>query len=69
MKLDRVEHELLLEIGAALLGAGLLGGAVVLVLGRASGDVRRDRRHREGPPAPGSVPAERHQQTGAASAR
>lgn len=69
MKLDELDQELLLEIGVALLGAGLLGGAAMLAIGRASGDARRGRRHREGPPSPGSIPAERHQQTGAASAR
>lgn len=64
-----LDQELLLEAGAALLGAGLLGGAALLALGRASGHARRGQRHREQPPSPGSIPAERHQQTGAVSAR
>jgi hypothetical protein len=69
MNLDKLDQELLLEAGVALLAAGLVGGAAMLAIGRAAGGAQRGRRHREGPPSPGSVPAERHQQTGAASAR
>jgi hypothetical protein len=69
MKIGKPDQELFLEIGVALLGAGLLGGAAMLAIGRVAGGVRRGGRHREEPPSPGSIPAERHQQTGAASAR
>ena len=69
MKIDKLDRELLLEVGAVLLGAGLFGGAALLALGRATGDARRGRRHGEDPPGAGSIPAERHQHTGAVSAR
>jgi hypothetical protein len=58
-----------LEIGfiatAALLGVGLL----ILFGGRIFGGVRRANRQDEGPPTSGSVPNERHRNTGAVSAR
>jgi hypothetical protein len=67
---SRSEREaVLLEIGLAAAFAVLVGGLGMLVLGGAWGGARRSRRRHEGPPAPGSVPDERHQHTAAMSAR
>lgn len=59
--------ESLLEAGLVLMAVGCLGGLAVLALGRAAGSVRRAQSH--GVPARGSVPVERHHNTGAVSAR
>jgi hypothetical protein len=58
-----------LEAGLALFGALLLGGLALLLGGRLGGDVLRGAGHREGPPAAGSVPEDRHQNIGTSSPR
>jgi len=52
--------ELGLELGLATVVLATVGGLVLLIAGRLSGDRRRTRQHAEGPPARGSVPPERH---------
>jgi hypothetical protein len=59
----------MLEVGLAAAVVLLLSGAAALLFGRVAGGVVRGRAEREGPPAPGSVPDERHQHTAAVSAR
>lgn len=61
MKRLRGDRELVLEIGLAAVGLGILGGLVSLIIGRLGGDRRRTGRHAEPPPGSGSVPPERHQ--------
>jgi len=61
MRLVKGDPELVLEIGFAAVGLGILGGLALLLLGRLSGDAQRTGHHAEGPPSAGSVPAERHQ--------
>lgn len=60
---------ILLEAGLAVALCLLVGAAGMLVYGRVAGGARRSARRREGPPAPGSVPDERHQHTAAVSSR
>lgn len=63
-----LEPEAVLEAGFAVLAIGFLAGLGVLIGGRLFGDTQRRGRHSEAAPAPGSIPAERHQQL-ATSAR
>ncbi len=62
-------RETAVEIGLALLAAGLRAAAGVLVFGRASGGARRGRRRNEATPSGGSVAPERHHHTSTVSAR
>jgi hypothetical protein len=63
------EPEALLELGLVALAGMLVGGLVLLAGGRAAGDLWRHQRHAEAPPAPGHVPAERHQHIAAVAPR
>lgn len=63
------DRETLLEVGLAAAAGLLLAGLGVLLAGRLKGAAKRRQRRSEGPPAPGSVPDERHQHTAAVSAR
>ena len=63
------EPETLLEVGLVALAGMLVGGLVVLAVGRAAGDLRRHQRHAEAPPVPGHVPPERHQHVAAVAPR
>lgn len=58
-----------LEIGLAVFGVMLLAGLAVVLFGRTAGGITREQRHAEAPPSPGSIPASRHQNIGAVSAR
>jgi hypothetical protein len=69
MKTHVPDAETLLEIGLAVSGAVLLGGLGVLVFGSTAGRACHRRRHAAAPPAPGSVPAHRHQNIVANPAR
>ncbi|HET7621892.1 MAG TPA: hypothetical protein VFK39_08320 [Gemmatimonadaceae bacterium] len=59
----------MLEVGLAAAVGLLLGGVAVLLFGSAAGSARRRSRRHESPPAPGSVPRERHQNIATVSAR
>lgn len=61
MKLFSGDRELVLELGIAGVGLSILGGLLILIIGRLSGDAQRGGRHAEGPPAAGSVSPARHQ--------
>lgn len=64
------EHvETALEVGLGLFGAVLLGGLGVLIFSKIGGGVTRGKRHAEGPPNRGSVPADRQQNIGSSSPR
>jgi hypothetical protein len=67
--LRKLDAERAFEAGIVILGLGLLGGLAALLFGRASGDIRRGRRHAEAPPTAGAVANERHQHISAVSAR
>ncbi|HZS03095.1 MAG TPA: hypothetical protein VFE37_30570 [Chloroflexota bacterium] len=69
MTMHLPDTEALLEMGLAAAGALLLGGLGVLVFGRTAGGARRGRRHAAAPPTRGSVPARRHDNVTANSAR
>jgi hypothetical protein len=58
-----------LEISLLVALGLLLGGVGVVLFGRLAGGAHRGRREREAPPTPGSIPGERHEHTGAVSAR
>lgn len=60
MSWRRMSMETLLEIGAALFGALLLGGLAVLFGSRVAGGIVRMRRRMASPPSPGEVPPSRH---------
>lgn len=55
------DRELVLELGLAAVGLGILGGLTSLIVGRLAGDRRRTGRHAQPPPVAGGVPPERHQ--------
>jgi hypothetical protein len=63
------DEETLLEIGLLAAGLLLLGGAALLFVGKAGGDAARRARHAKGPPAPGSMPNQRHQHVQTSSSR
>jgi hypothetical protein len=63
------DREAIFEGGLLVFLLGFLGGLAMLLFGRAAGEVQRRQRHTEAQPAPGSVPAERHHNTGGVSAR
>lgn len=66
---SKLDQELLLEIGGGLFAAGLIGGLLVLLWGRATGSARRGRRRRRQAPAAGSVQSERHKNIATVAAR
>lgn len=61
MNFRGMSMESLLEIGAALFGALLLGGLAVLCGSRVAGGIVRARRRMAPPPSPGEVPPSRHE--------
>jgi hypothetical protein len=61
--LPTFERETALEAGFVLVTIGFVAGLGLLVGGRVLGGAQRHRRHAEQPPSPGSIPAERHQQS------
>jgi hypothetical protein len=61
LRLLRGDRELVLEMGLAAAGLGIVSALALLVAGRLVGDRQRNARHADGPPPVGSVPAERHQ--------
>jgi hypothetical protein len=63
------EPETILEMAAVLFAVSCLGALGALVFGRAASVAQRARRHARNLPTRGTVPAERHQHTGAVSAR
>jgi hypothetical protein len=63
------DEETLLEIGLLAAALVLLGGVALLFVGKASGDAARRARHAKGPPAPGSMPTQRHQHVQTSSSR
>jgi hypothetical protein len=63
------DQETLLEIGLVTFLGATLSGLAMLLYGGVVGGARRDRRHRLGPPEPGSVPDERHQHIAAVPPR
>jgi hypothetical protein len=68
--MSRSEGEaVLLEAGLAVALCLLVGAVGMLAYGRIAGGAKRTMRRREGPPAPGRVPDERHQHTAAVSSR
>lgn len=63
------DKELALEIGLAAAVLSLLAGLAALVISWIIGSARRGRRNAVGPPEPGRVPDERHQNVATASTR
>ncbi len=65
----KFDDELWLELGFAILGAGLLAGMIAVALGRAQGQVKHGQRHASSPPSAGSVSGERHRNIQTVAAR
>jgi hypothetical protein len=63
------DPELFLETGLAVFVGLVIGALALLGLGRIAGQVRRARLHAQPPPAPGTIPAQRHQNIGTVAAR
>ncbi len=66
---NKFDRELLLEIGGGLFAAGLIGGLLVLLWGRATGSAHRGRQRHKQAPAAGSVRSERHKNIATVAAR
>lgn len=69
MKFIRLDQETVLELGLVVFATGLVTGLVTLIYGRATGGVKRSRRHHQMPPQPGSVSSERHRNISTVAAR
>lgn len=54
------DPELFLETGLVVFGGLVIGALALLGLGRIADQVRISRIHAQPPPAPGTVPVERH---------
>ncbi len=64
-----LDWEMLLEAGFVLFGIGLLGGLGILVFGRTRGKAHHYQQRAQSAPAPGSLPATRHQNINTVAAR
>lgn len=69
VKMKSVDRETWLEAGMTLVMLSLLGAVGVLVVGRSAGSRQRTRLSSEPEPTRGEIPASRHRNVQAVSAR